>query len=120
MSQHQRVRMLPARLRADAAEPIANIRIVVPVDADLVVISYNNESWVTIDELEKMARARGGAVRTLAFESRRYVGAQIGIHNPRGEKVGQISHLKNVEYLVCAGEPEIVEGLWRSQAMSRS
>ncbi len=100
--------------------PVALAGVVADVDADLVVISYNNESWVTIDELEAMARARGGIVRTLAFESRRYVGAQIGIHNPSGEKVGQISHLKNVEYLVCAGEPELVEGLWRSQAMSRS
>ena len=115
--------------RDDETKSVFNIRRSMPdalagvvreVDADLVVISYNNESWVTIDELEDMARARGGAVRTLAFESRRYVGAQIGIHNPSGEKVGQVSHLKNLEYLVCAGEPEIVEGLWRSQAMSRS
>jgi adenine-specific DNA-methyltransferase len=100
--------------------PVALARVVGDVDADLVVISYTNESWVTIEELEAMARARGGAVRTLAFESRRYVGAQIGIHNPSGEKVGKVSHLKNVEYLVCAGEPELVEGLWRSQEMSRS
>jgi adenine-specific DNA-methyltransferase len=114
--------------RADETKSVFNIRRSMPValagvvrdvDADLVVISYNNESWVTIEELEEMAGARGGAVRTFAFESRRYVGAQIGIHNPSGEKVGQVSHLKNLEYLVCAGEPEIVEGLWRSQAMSR-
>ena len=53
------------------------------VDARLVVISYNDEAWVTIEDLEAMAAARGGAVRTLAFDSKRYVGAQIGIHNPQ-------------------------------------
>lgn len=40
---------------------------------------------------------------TLAFDSKRYVGAQIGIYNPDGEKVGKVSHLRNLEYLVVAG-----------------
>ena len=90
-------------------------------------MSYNNESWVTIDELEATCRAHGGAVATLAFDSRRYVGAQIGIHNPAGEKVGQVSHLRNVEYVVCAGEQSLVDRiankgdeLWKLPATSRS
>ena len=29
----------------------------------------------------------------------RYVGAKIGIHNPRGERVGTVGHLTNVEHL---------------------
>jgi adenine-specific DNA-methyltransferase len=29
----------------------------------------------------------------------RYVGARIGIHNPKGEKVGQVGRLRNVEHL---------------------
>ncbi|GIU90058.1 MAG: hypothetical protein KatS3mg010_1157 [Acidimicrobiia bacterium] len=49
------------------------------------------------------------AVRTLAFDSKRYVGAQIGIHNPRGEKVGTVTRLRNLEYLVLAGERRRVE-----------
>ena len=54
-----------------------------------------------------MCAERGGAVRTLAFDSKRYVGAQIGIHNPQGEKVGEVSRLRNVEYVVsrCDREP---------------
>ena len=60
------------------------------------------------------------AVRTLAFESKRYVGAQIGIHNPRGEKVGRVSHLHNVEYVVVAGDPERVERVVASQAAGAS
>ena len=75
------------------------------VDAAVVAVSYNDESWVTIDELEAMVAAtRGERVCTLAFDSRRYVGAQIGIHNPQGKKVGKVSHLRNVEYVVVGGE----------------
>jgi adenine-specific DNA-methyltransferase len=34
---------------------------------------------------------------------KRYVGAQIGIHAPSGEKVGRVSHLRTTEYLFVAG-----------------
>ena len=101
------------------------------IDADTVAVSYNDESWVTIDELESMVLARGGAVCTLAFDSRRYVGAQIGIHNPKGVKVGTVSHLRNVEYVVVGGDAARValvkeqfgsEGAssWKSAATSPS
>ena len=105
--------------------PDALARVIADVDARLVVISYNDEAWVTIEDLEEMAAARGGAVRTLAFDSKRYVGAQIGIHNPRGEKVGTVARLRNVEYVVLCGEPELVERAsgaegCTSRAMSRS
>ncbi len=107
--------------------PGALAQVVRDVDAELVVISYNNESWVAIEDLEAVCGARGGAVCTLAFDSRRYVGAQIGIHSPAGEKVGQVSHLRNVEYVVCAGDPALVDRisdkgdeLWNLPATSRS
>ena len=51
-----------------------------------------------------MCRGRTAHVEMLAFDSRRYVGAQIGIHNPQGEKVGKVSHVRNLEYVVIAGE----------------
>ncbi len=35
---------------------------------------------------------------------KRYVGAQIGIYNPAGERVGEVSHLKNTEHLFVVGE----------------
>jgi adenine-specific DNA-methyltransferase len=100
------------------------------VDAEVVAVSYNDESWVTIDQLEAMVAARGGAACTFAFDSRRYVGAQIGIHNPQGEKVGKVSHLRNVEYVVVSGDPGRIAlvadrfGMkgdeWRSTATSPS
>ncbi|HVJ97682.1 MAG TPA: hypothetical protein VNC41_12710, partial [Acidimicrobiia bacterium] len=54
---------------------------------------------------------RGTTVRSLAFESQRYVGAKIGIHNPNGKKVGKVSHLENLEYVVCAGDEAMVESI---------
>ncbi len=86
------------------AMPDALAQVIRDVDAETVVVSYNDESWVTIDELEAMCAARGVPVQTFAFDSRRYVGALIGIHNPSGEKVGRVSHVRNKEYVVIAGE----------------
>jgi adenine-specific DNA-methyltransferase len=100
------------------------------VDAEVVAVSYNDESWVTIGQLETMVAERGGAACTFAFDSRRYVGAQIGIHNPQGKKVGKVSHLRNVEYVVVSGDPERIALVaerfgvkgdeWRSTATSPS
>jgi adenine-specific DNA-methyltransferase len=39
------------------------------------------------------------------------VGAQIGIHNPRGERVGTVSHVRNCEYVAIVGERGEVERL---------
>ena len=44
----------------------------------------------------------------MAFASTRYVGAQIGIYNPTGRKVGKVSHLSNHELIVLAGEASLV------------
>jgi len=44
----------------------------------------------------------------LAFDSKRYVGAQIGIHNPEGKKVGRVGRTRNVEYVVVAGPKAVV------------
>ena len=48
-------------------------------------------------------------VAVLAFERKRYVGAQIGIHGPTGQRVGEVRRLRNVEYLFVAGDPDPVE-----------
>jgi adenine-specific DNA-methyltransferase len=73
------------------------------VDAGVVVVSYNDEAWLSLDELVDMCQSRG-PVTVLAFDSRRYVGATIGIHNPAGEKVGTVSHVRNTEYVLVAGD----------------
>jgi adenine-specific DNA-methyltransferase len=73
------------------------------VDARVVAVSYNDESWLGLDELVGLARRRGPVV-AYAFDSRRYVGAQIGIHNPAGDKVGVVGRLHNREYVVVSGD----------------
>jgi adenine-specific DNA-methyltransferase len=82
--------------------PTALRQVVDAVRCELLVLSYNNESWVDLRELEDMC-SRFEEVVTLSFESARYVGARIGIHNPAGQKVGSVSHLTNREHMVVAG-----------------
>jgi adenine-specific DNA-methyltransferase len=113
--------------------PDALRRVVRDLDCRLLVLSYNDEAWLNAEELEAVCREGGGGagrggrggrdgrgragggdgagereVVTLSFDSARYVGAQIGIHNPAGDKVGQVSHLSNHELLVIAGEGALV------------
>ena len=97
--------------------PDALRRVVRDLDCRLLVLSYNDEAWLNAEELETVCREGGGGggggagereVVTLSFDSARYVGAQIGIHNPAGDKVGQVSHLSNHELLVIAGEGALV------------
>jgi adenine-specific DNA-methyltransferase len=77
--------------------------------AEVVVVSYNDESWMSPEQMCTALRGAGHeSVEVLAFDSKRYVGAQIGIHGPTGEKVGQVGRLRNVEYLFVAGDRERV------------
>jgi adenine-specific DNA-methyltransferase len=82
--------------------PAALARLIRTVRAELVLISGSDEGWVDREDLADMASGRG-AVEVLAFDSKRYIGAQIGIHNPAGKKVGQVGRTRNIEYLVVAG-----------------
>ncbi|MGZ6951575.1 MAG: DNA adenine methylase, partial [Acidimicrobiia bacterium] len=98
-----------SRFNQRRAMPAALRRVIAEVRARVVVVSYNDEAWVSVEELREWCAVHGH-VEVLNFDSRRYVGAQIGIHNPQGEKVGRVSHVRNVEYVVCVGEAEVVEG----------
>jgi adenine-specific DNA-methyltransferase len=86
-----RKRAMPEALRSTIAA----------VRASTVVVSYNDESWVSLDELCDMCAVHG-PVEVLSFDSQRYVGAQIGIHDPTGRKVGSVGRTRNVEYVVIA------------------
>ncbi|HXW35511.1 MAG TPA: DNA adenine methylase [Acidimicrobiales bacterium] len=78
-------------------------KVVRDVRAEVVILSYNDESWVTLEELVEICLARGH-VQVLEFESDRYVGARIGIYNNVGKRVGSVGRLRNVEYVLVAGE----------------
>ncbi|MCZ3385567.1 MAG: DNA adenine methylase, partial [Actinomycetia bacterium] len=100
--------------RDDASKSIFNRKrempdalrsVITSTRADVVVVSYNNESWVTAEQLIVwLSEAGHEDVRLLSYDSKRYVGAQIGIHNPQGHKVGMVKRLRNIEYVVVAGD----------------
>jgi adenine-specific DNA-methyltransferase len=77
-------------------------------DARLLVVSCSNEGWVTVDDVQEWC-APLGHVAVVGFDSRRYVGAQIGVFNPQGERVGEPTHFHNVEYLLLCGEKAVVD-----------
>lgn len=87
-------RTMPAALRDTIAA----------VNAEVVVLSFSDEGFVPLPDLVDMCRERQEHVEVLGFPSKRYVGAQIGIHNPQGKQVGTVSHLHNTEYLVLSGD----------------
>jgi adenine-specific DNA-methyltransferase len=95
--------------------PGALAQVLRDLNAEIVVLSYNDESFCDREALVEMCSVRGH-VEVLAFESNRYVGARIGIHNPSGEKVGTVGRLRNLEYLVVSGPRPKVRRLtapWR-------
>ena len=73
--------------------------------AEVLVVSCNDESWISPEAMTAALRDAGRArIEVVAFDSKRYVGAQIGVHGPTGEKVGEVKRLRNVEYLFLAGD----------------
>jgi adenine-specific DNA-methyltransferase len=74
-----------------------------------VIVSLSDEGFHDPAAVEERLRGRGH-VGVLHVDFKRYVGAQIGIHNPAGERVGQVSHLRNTEWiLVCGPDRPAVE-----------
>jgi adenine-specific DNA-methyltransferase len=78
------------------------------LEAEVVVVSGSDEGWIPVADLVAMVAGRE-AIEVLAFDSKRYVGAQIGIHNPQGQRVGRVGRTRNTEYLVVAGPTAKVE-----------
>ena len=68
-----------------------------------LLVSFNNEGHVDREEMIELLSGKGH-VGVVAVDFKRYVGAQIGIHNLDGEKVGRVSHLRNKEYLFVVSE----------------
>lgn len=79
--------------------------------AHTLVISYNDESWITADEMQSILAQHFPAQTLLSFDYKRYVGAQIGIHNPAGQKVGTVKKLRNTEYIFVAGKKDTIEAV---------
>jgi adenine-specific DNA-methyltransferase len=80
------------RFRAAYAALVAAVR------APVLIASFSDEGFLARAELEALLATRG-SVRVLATDYKRYVGAQIGIYDPQGRKVGTPGRLRNTEYL---------------------
>ncbi len=79
-----------------------------------LLVSFNNEGHVGREEMIGLLSERGH-VGVVSADFKRYVGAQIGIHSPNGEKVGRVSHLRNKEYLFVVSERrDTVEAVTRA------
>ena len=79
------------------------------IDAHHLIISFSDEGFIDRSEMEALLASRGSVI-VLEQDFKRYVGAQIGIYNPSGNRVGQVSHLRNTEYLyIVTPQPEIFE-----------
>lgn len=77
-------------------------KLLASVQSPILVVSFNNEGYLAREDLESMFASLWngeGKVTTIENDFKRYVGAQIGIYNLKGAKVGKISHLNNKEYV---------------------
>jgi len=83
---------------ADALEGVIDA-----IDADTLIVSFNNEGYLAREQIETMLAPRGRLV-VLDRDHPRYVGCKIGIHNQSGKKVGKVGKLRNTEYFFIAGK----------------
>jgi adenine-specific DNA-methyltransferase len=90
--------------------PAALKKLISRLDAKALVLSYNNESWLSRRELVDMC-ARYERVEILDFDFKRYVGSQIGGYNQSGELVGRPGAKRNLEHIVLAGSDQTVQAM---------
>lgn len=85
------------------AFPAAFKRLLDGIESRFILVSFNNEGYISQEGLLRLLKPRG-YVQDVAVDFKRYVGAQIGIYNPSGDKVGSVSHLRNKEHLFLVGD----------------
>jgi adenine-specific DNA-methyltransferase len=81
--------------------------------AKTLVLSYNNESWLSRRDLTDMCSTYE-VVEILDFDFKRYVGSQNGGYNQSGELVGKPGAKRNLEHVVLAGNRETVNSMLAS------
>ena len=84
------------------------------IESRYILVSFNNEGYASLHELTELLQSKGH-VEHVTVDFKRYVGAQIGIYNPAGEKVGTVSHLRNKEHLFLVGDKRSVKAAIAAQ-----
>lgn len=75
------------------------------VRARRIVVSFNDEGYLSLSRLRELLSSRG-AVQEVSVEHPRYIGHRLGVYNFQGEKVGTPGKAKNREHLFvveCGG-----------------
>lgn len=90
--------------------PAALSDVISNLKAETLILSYNNESWLSRKDLIDICSGYE-KVEILDFDSKRYVGSQIGGYNKSGELVGRPGAARNLEHIVLAGSKESVAKL---------
>lgn len=80
------------RIHAALREVIESVR------ARHLLVSFNDEGYISPQDMAELLSTRG-EVDVRSFDYKRYVGAQIGIHDLTGKKVGQVGRLRNTEFV---------------------
>ncbi len=78
-------------------------KLLASIKARNVMISFSDEGFFLASEIEEML-AGWGYVSRLSQAHQRYIGAKIGVYNPAGKRVGQVSHTRNQEFLFVASQ----------------
>lgn len=89
--------------------------LITSLQAETLILSYNNESWLSRRELTDMC-SKFEVVKILDFDAKRYVGSQIGVYNHSGELVGKPGAKRNLEHLVVAGDAKKVTKMLQALA----
>ena len=95
------VRARTSRFNSKRAFAEALAELVRAVRAPTLVLSFSDEGFVTRAWMRALL-AESRRVRVVSRDYKRYVGAQIGVYNPAGEKVGTPGKLRNTEFLFIA------------------
>jgi len=81
-----------ATMEAAFADVLSSVR------AKRIVVSFNDEGYLTLPRLRELLGERGH-VHELSVAHPRYIGHKLGVYNPQGEKVGTPGPARNREHL---------------------
>ena len=102
------------------AAPAALSGLLSSLTAPWLLVSVSNEGFHEAAAIEALL-GEFGHVGRIDVDSKRYVGAQIGIYNGTGQKVGRVSHLRNREHLLLAGpDRALVEAIARTAGLAQA
>ena len=99
-----------SRFNSKPDMPKAIRELILSVNCQTMVLSYNNESWLTKEELVEICAQRGH-VEVIDVDFKRYIGSQIGVFNKAGQRVGNPGAKRNTEHVLIAGERNLVKSI---------